>query len=97
VDLDDLWQVAEKEAARSNYKFGGGSAGLLREMLTEALGGPLQSVPDDSELAHDLDRATRLWVYAMVLEAEKQGLKELHEPTFFGARNWLCPGFHPFC
>jgi hypothetical protein len=33
----------------------------------------------------------------MVLQAKKQGFEELHEPTFFGARDWLCPGFRPFC
>jgi hypothetical protein len=97
VDLDHLWDVAQQEAARSDYSFSDTSGGLLRELITEALGGPLQSLPDDSERAREVERATRLWVYAMVLEAEKQGLEELHEQTFFGARNWLCPGFRPFC
>jgi hypothetical protein len=98
VDLDHLWDVAEREAARSGFRFEGGSAGYVREMLearSEAL--DVETLPEDSEEAIDFELGTRLWVYAMVLQAQKQGFEELHEATFFGARDWLCPGFRPFC
>lgn len=93
-----LWSVAEERARQHGYPFAGGSEGHLRQFIAEgAQTMEQQGITEDSPQMDEAKERLRVFVDEMAKAVDEQGLSEFHEPTFFAARQGLCPGFFPFC
>ena len=92
-----LWLAAAHQAAALGYGIAPSCEHHLRPFLES--GAQLmanEGVLDSEPHAVRAECSARAFVAMMVVEAQRQGYTELHEPTFFWARNLLCP-LWPFC
>lgn len=77
--------------------FEAGAEQYLGQALTEAAQRMADTGAVDPGRIREAERNTERLVDAMAAVARELGFGEFHEPTFFGARDRLCPGLWPFC
>jgi len=92
-----LWSIAEDTAVAFGFSFASDCEGLLRDMISQGASRlESEGFSEDEDKISLTKVKTALFVTAMVAEAKRLQLPELHEPTFHAAFQRLCP-IWPFC
>ena len=92
-----LWFAAAHQAAALGYEIASSCEHHLRPFLESgAYRMATEGVLDNGAHVVRAEASARAFVAAMVIEAQKLGYTELHEPTFFEAKKYFCP-LWPFC
>lgn len=92
-----LWLAAEHRAAQASLEIAEDCAYHLQAFIgqgAETL--KKKNLIDDPDQVALAETNIVAFVTRMIIESRRQRLDSLHEPTFFKAREVLCPIF-PFC
>jgi hypothetical protein len=92
-----LFLASQLTALRHGYNFARDCQVHFKGFISDGVERIIQEKSTEDEIRLDQAEANIVaFTMQMVLEARKSDLSSLHEPTFFDARNLICP-LWPFC
>ena len=92
-----LWLAADYRAAQSNLDIAPDCAAHLRSFIRSGVDRIVAEGHNNDNLRISLAETNiRGFTMRMIIEARQINVPQLHEPTFFAAKNALCP-LWPFC